>query len=82
MDIFILQSGAVKQLGEQIGYGNMMYIASELWKIELKRSGFPTSGAFVPVLQSDIKSTCKVFYEKQFKEYETLLTPPPPDEKP
>jgi hypothetical protein len=46
----------VKKLGSQIGYGNMMHIASDLWKEYLKEKGFPESGAFVPALQADIES--------------------------
>ncbi len=40
---------AVRWLGDNIGYGNMMTLASSLWKESLKEKGFPESGAFVPV---------------------------------
>ena len=40
----------VKKLGEVIGYGNMMSIASALWRKSLKEKGFPISGAFIPAL--------------------------------
>ena len=46
----------VRNLGEKIGYGNMMYLASSLWKQSLREQGYPESGAFIPALQSDIKS--------------------------
>jgi hypothetical protein len=39
---------AVKQLGDQIGYGNMMYLASELWKELMIATGDPTTAGFVP----------------------------------
>jgi len=35
-------------LGEQIGYGHMMCIASALWRKNLKDKNFPVSGAFIP----------------------------------
>lgn len=39
---------AVKKLGEEIGYGNLMEWASALWRKELADEGFPTFVAFVP----------------------------------
>lgn len=41
----------VKDIGEQIGYGNLMWIASALWAEELKNKGLPTEGAFRPTLR-------------------------------
>lgn len=45
----------VQYIGEQIGYGNLMTIASALWRIRLRNLGYSESGAFVPALRSDIK---------------------------
>ncbi len=42
---------AVKQLGEQIGYGHMMEIASALWRKSLKEKDYPASGAFIPTIK-------------------------------
>jgi len=42
---------SVKNIGERIGYGNLMEIASALWRDSLEKQGLPTSGAFVPTLQ-------------------------------
>ena len=44
----------VKNLGDQIGYGNMMWLAHELWKEMLVSEGYPTSGAFIPALPCDV----------------------------
>jgi hypothetical protein len=41
---------AVKRLGEVIGYGNLMSIASALWRKKLADMGFPEGGGFVPAL--------------------------------
>ena len=40
----------VKILGNKIGYGNLMSIASSLWRKSLKEKGYPTDGAFVPAI--------------------------------
>lgn len=48
---------AVKLLGEQIGYGNMMDIASNLWAKKLIDEGVPDSGAFYPVSEFEVKET-------------------------
>ena len=45
----------VKALGEMIGYGNLMDIASVLWAHELKRNGFPDDRAFYPTILSEMK---------------------------
>jgi len=41
---------AVKELGDKIGYGNMMDIASALWANMLEDSYGISSGAFVPTV--------------------------------
>lgn len=46
---------AVQALGESIGYGNMMSIASALWGLKLEKSGAPISGAFIPTIALDMK---------------------------
>lgn len=38
----------VQQLGEAIGYGNLMEWASALWRRHLRERGFHPSGAFIP----------------------------------
>lgn len=47
----------VKTLGDKIGYGNMMSIASALWANKLEDSGVAPAGAFVPALSFDLKKT-------------------------
>lgn len=50
----------VKELGESIGYGHLMNIASALWRKNLQEKGYPTTGAFVP--------TCLQFVDKEMVE--------------
>lgn len=46
----------VKRLGDQIGYGNMMVIASALWEKMLNDEGFGGgNGAFYPTVLSNMK---------------------------
>jgi len=62
---------AVKQLGEQMGYGHMMSVASALWRKSLKEIDIPESGAFVPTISHLIRDEDQVmtkqgmdFYDK------------------
>lgn len=60
---------AVKSLGEKIGYGHLMELASALWREKLKQTNTPTDGAFVTTIihsikKSDVKmtiNTCKTY---------------------
>ncbi|WP_440110151.1 hypothetical protein [Paenibacillus sp. QZ-Y1] len=46
---------AVKNLGENIGYGNLMDIASALWGVSLEDKYGVKTGAFVPTALPFIK---------------------------
>ena len=46
---------AVKCLGDQIGYGNMMTLASALWAKLLIDKGLQDGGAFYPTILSNMK---------------------------
>lgn len=45
----------VKALGERIGYGNLMDIASILWAGNLQRYGNPDIGAFYPAILTQLQ---------------------------
>ena len=45
----------VKRLGDQIGYGNMMTIASALWAKRLIDEELGDIGAFYPTILSNMK---------------------------
>ena len=81
-EVFNREVEAVKNLGDKIGYGNMMAIASVLWRESLRQNGYPLTGACIPVLESDIKSGCKDLYQRETKRMEKLLNPPPPNQNP
>lgn len=42
------EMNAVQQLGDKIGYGNLMSWGSALWRRKLKECGLPENGVFVP----------------------------------
>ena len=56
---------AVKQLGEQMGYGNLMDIASALWAVKLDKSVGTDEGAFLPVALSEVKRESKNYYSNR-----------------
>lgn len=60
----------VKALGELIGYGNMMSIASVLWRISLRDKYGITSGAFVATISAFLlkKERVRVELEMESKE--------------
>lgn len=80
MEVFNREVDAVRNLGEKIGYGNMMAIASALWRENLRQNKYPICGACIPVLESDIKSGCKGLYQRETSRMERLITPPPPNQ--
>jgi hypothetical protein len=68
---------AVKLLGETIGYGNMMSIATALWRKTLRDSGYPQSGAFIGTIYQLLNDEGKEIADKELphydKEVETVL---------
>ncbi len=52
------EAEAVKALGDEIGYGQMIALASALWRKKLRETGTPESGAFIPTLDYDVKPEC------------------------
>lgn len=71
-----LETQAVKQLGEQIGYGNLMSLASALWMKSLEQSGTPMSGAFIPVCSYQIKKQYLKDVNESAKLYQVLIAEP------
>lgn len=63
----------VKKLGERIGYGNMMAIATALWKKDLTDNGYPDSGAFYGVPKAGIKKDWMTAVENDEKVYAEYL---------
>ena len=49
-DMFMREYNAVYKLGMQIGFGNLMQLATLAWQNELKDTGYPTEIAFYPTI--------------------------------
>lgn len=65
---------AVKELGERIGYGNMMEIASALWRKSAKENSYPVSGAFVPTCLEFIKEDFQDLDKKGREMYDKMVS--------
>jgi hypothetical protein len=66
----------VKELGEDIGYGHMMYIASALWRKMLKDKWPGTEiGAFMPALRCNIVDDVELqsIIDKDIELYDKII---------
>ena len=63
----------VKNLGEQIGYGHMMELASALWRKSLKEKGYPISGAFIPTIGQCIEKEMSEAKINEKKAYDAFV---------
>ena len=75
---------AVQRLGEKIGYGNLMSIASALWRRKMVKAygkGYET-GAFVPVTKNLVKDEWQENLHKDMKFMDKLVELALEDDKP
>ena len=63
---------AVKQLGDQIGYGHLMSLASSLWREVLAPDGLE-SAAFVPVCIYSVKDEDLEMVNKGIEHYDKIV---------
>lgn len=66
---------AVQRLCEKIGYGNLMHIASALWRRKMVKAygkGYET-GAFVPTTKNLIKDEWQESLHKEMKVMDRLV---------
>lgn len=64
---------AVKEIGEQIGYGHLMSLASALWRKSLKEKGYPESGAFVTTILQCVEKEMVEATEAECKMYDGYI---------
>lgn len=68
----------VKNLGESIGYGHLMSIASALWRKSLKEKGYPEDDAqklaFVPTCIDFINKEMFEMTEESNKMYDKICS--------
>ena len=63
----------VKKLGDEIGYGHLMELASALWRKTLEEEGYPTSGAFVTTLECFLSKEIMASSKAERKLYDNLI---------
>lgn len=60
----------VKELGDKIGYGNLMCIASAIWKKQLTEEYGLPDGAFIPAGKFMVKSKyADILFDTTYDEY-------------
>jgi hypothetical protein len=64
---------AVKLLGETIGYGNMMSIATALWRKDLRDNGYPQSGAFIPTIYGLLNYEGQEIADRELPHYDSEI---------
>lgn len=63
----------VKAIGEEMGYGHLMSIASSLWRAKMVKEGYPLSGAFVPTCIPFIKKEDLKMHEDSANHYDKYV---------
>lgn len=63
----------VKSLGQSIGYGHLMQLASTLWANDLESHGLPRLGAHVPTVMTLLTEDGKKIAESSDNEYQCLI---------
>jgi len=68
----------VKELGEEIGYGHLMALASALWRRDMVISGYPISGVCIPVPNYMIVKDIEIqkIVNDEIKLYNKIVSPP------
>lgn len=64
---------SVKEIGEQIGYGHLMSLASALWRKSLKDKGYPEIGAFVATTLPYVEKEMAQATETERKMYDGFI---------
>lgn len=67
------QINTIKNIGDQIGYGHLMHIASALWRNSLQEKMISKDGAFVPTLTMCIKKDDIEIVQKDIDLYDMLV---------
>lgn len=55
------------------GYGNVMQMASTLWRMDMERNGYPEDGCFVPVCLADTDDKYRKMIEQSHKLYKSYV---------
>ncbi len=63
----------LKELGDEIGYGHLMSLASALWRQSLQEKGYPVSGAFIPALEASVDKEMLYSAQHTKKNYDEIV---------
>ncbi len=67
------EAAVVEQLGNSIGYGHLMALATALWRRKLKAEGLPENGAFIGVCDISIKKDRLKSVMKEVHMYDEII---------
>ena len=73
VNVFRADTDSIKQLGDRIGYGNLIGWASALWRASLQKKGLPANGAFIGVCECSIKQSRLEDIQRQEAVYDRLV---------
>ena len=75
MERHIFEVAAVQRLGEQIGYGNLMWLASALWRRKLVKEWGEghEKGAFLPTVSCLLNEEGVEIFQKQIGIYDEII---------
>jgi hypothetical protein len=63
----------VKKLGDEIGYGHLMGLASALWRKDMLENNYTISGVFVPTIKGFIEKEYQKITNNSIKQYDKIL---------
>lgn len=63
----------VKELGEKIGYGHLMSLASALWRKSLHEKGYSRIGAFIPTTITSVRKEYQLEEQKNCFHYDKII---------
>jgi len=63
----------VKQLGQEIGYGQLMSLASAHWRAQLKEMDVPESGVLIPTLIDYLQGEEREMMEREIKHFDDYI---------
>ena len=67
------QAAVIETLGDSIGYGHLMALATALWRRKLKAQGLPESVAFIGVCDISIKDDRLDSVMKEVRMYDEIV---------
>ena len=67
------ETAVLEMLGDSIGYGHLMALATALWRRKLKAEGLPEQGAFIGVCDISIKDDRLDSVMREVRMYDEII---------